>query len=366
MKISFNKLDAEYKKHKKEFDRKISDILQKGHFILGEEVEKFEYEFAKYTGVKYCVGVGNGLEALQIGLMSLKIGKGEEVITTPLSAVASSLAIKLCGAEPVFVDIDDFFHIDATKIEKYITKKTKAILGVHLYGQPFDVENVARICKKYNLYLIEDCAQAHGSAFKNKKVGTFGDIGCFSFYPTKNLGAFGDGGAVVTNSKKIYEFSKMARNYGQKNIYEHPILGLNSRLDELQAGILRIKLKFLDKYNTRRRQIAFMYNNGLKDIKTIKLPKERPFSYHIYHLFVIEAEERDKLQEFLKKKGIATLVHYPRPIHKQPIFKEYNTLKLPLIEKKVDKILSLPVHPLLTDKEVKYIINCVREFYSYK
>ncbi len=364
MKILFNKLGEEYKKNKKLFDKKIFKILKSGNFILGEEVEKFEEEFAKYLGVKYCVGVGNGLEALQLSLMALGIGKGDEVITTPLSAVASSLAIKLTGAKPVFVDIDEYYHLDADKIENYITKRTKAILGVHLYGQSFDLEKILKICKKYKLFLIEDAAQSHGILFKNKKVGTFGDVGCFSFYPTKNLGAFGDGGALVTNNEDIYNFCKIARNYGQKNQYEHLILGLNSRLDELQAGILRVKLKFLDKYNKKRKRLANFYKKNLKVIKEIKLPKERRFSTHIYHLFVIEAERRDELKEFLKKKGITTLIHYPMPIHKQPTFKEYNKLNLPIVEEKVNKILSLPIHPLLTKKEVRYIIDNIKRFYN--
>ncbi len=364
MKILFNKLGEEYKKYKKFFDQKIKKVLKSGNFILGEEVENFEKEFAQYIGVKYCVGVGNGLEALQLSLKALDIGPGDEVITTPLSAVASALCIELVGAKAVFVDIDKYFHLDPTEIEKYITKKTKAILGVHIYGQPFDIEKILKICKKYKLYLIEDCAQAHGAEFKGKKVGSFGAVGCFSFYPTKNLGAFGDAGAIVTNDKRIYEYCKIARNYGQKNQYEHIILGLNSRLDELQAGILRIKLKFLDSLNKKRRKIAELYKSKLKDIPEIKLPLERKNCYHIYHLFVIQVEQRDKLREFLSKKGITTLVHYPKPIHKQLTFKEYNNLSLPNVENVTNKILSLPIHPLLNKKELNYIITTIRKFYQ--
>ncbi|MEM2174990.1 MAG: DegT/DnrJ/EryC1/StrS family aminotransferase [Candidatus Micrarchaeia archaeon] len=366
MKVLFNKLGEEYKKNKKKFEAKIDKVLKSGNFILGKEVENFEKEFARYIGVKYCIGVGNGLEALQLSLMALNIGPGDEVITTPLSAVASALAIKLVGAKPVFVDIDEYFHLDANKIERYISKRTKAILGVHLYGQPFDIEKILKICKKYDLFLIEDCAQAHGAKFKGKKVGSFGDVGCFSFYPTKNLGAFGDGGAIVTNNKKIYEFCKVARNYGQKSLYEHTIIGLNSRLDEIQAAILRVKLAYLDKYNNRRREIATMYKLGLESIRGLKLPSERPHCHHIYHLFVVEAQKRDELKEFLSKKGIITLIHYPQPIHKQPSFKEYNKLKLPIVEKKTKNILSLPIHPLLTNKEIKFVITSIKEFYSKK
>lgn len=364
MRVLFNKLGEEYRKYKREFGSKINKILSSGNFILGKEVENFEKEFAKYIGVKHCIGVANGLEALQLSLMALNIGKGDEVITTPLSAVASALCIELVGAKPVFVDIDEYFHLNADKLEKYITTKTKAILGVHLYGQPFDVEKILKICKKYNLYLIEDCAQAHGATFNGKKVGSFGRVGCFSFYPTKNLGAFGDGGAIVTNDKNIYEFCKIARNYGQKNVYEHTILGLNSRLDELQAGILRIKLKYLDYLNKKRTEIAKFYKDKLKDIKEIELPLERENSCHTYHLFVIKTEHRNELREFLLKREITTLIHYPKPIHKQPSFKEYNIISLPEAENATNKILSLPIHPLLNKKELDYIVKNIREFYK--
>jgi len=364
MKVLFNKLGDEYRLHKNEFDKVINKVLNKGNFILGEEVENFEKEFGKYIGAKYCVGVGNGLDALRLALMALEIGRGDEVITTPLSAVASALAIKLVGAKPIFVDIDDYYHLDANQIEKYITNKTKAVLGVHLYGLPFQVDKIVRICKKYGLFLIEDCAQAHGAKFKDKKVGIFGDVACFSFYPTKNLGAFGDGGAIVTNNKDIYDFCKIARHYGQKSLYEHTILGINSRLDELQAAILRIKLKYLDYQNKKRRIIANFYKKNLRTIKEIKLPQERKNAYHVYHLFVIEVDDRDKLKNFLEKRNIQTLIHYPKPIHKQTSFKEYNKLKLPNVEQKVNKILSLPIHPLLKQQELVYIVKSIKEFYK--
>jgi len=252
MKILFNRLEQKYIKNKKRFLKIADEVLGSGRYILGPFVTEFEEKFAEYIGVKYCIGVGNGLEALQIGLMALGIGKGDEVITTSLSAVATSLAIKAVGAKPVFVDIDEYYHLDADQIEKYINKKTKAILPVHLYGQSADLDKILKIAKKHKLFVIEDCAQAHGTEYKNKKVGTFGDVGCFSFYPTKNLGAFGDGGCIVTNNKKIADLAKMIRNYGQKNRYEHIVYGINSRLDELQAAFLLEKLKDLDNDNLKK------------------------------------------------------------------------------------------------------------------
>jgi len=362
--ILFNDFKTEYIYLKKEIDSAIKEVLMSGRYILGKKVENFERQFAKYLGVKYCVGVGNGLEALQIALMALGIGEGDEVITTAHSAVATTLAIKAVGAKPIFVDIDEYYHLDSSKIENKITSRTKAILPVHLYGQMVDIETIHQIAKKHSLYLIEDAAQAHGAEYKGKKAGTFGDFGCFSFYPTKNLGAFGDGGAIVTNKKELYEKCKMIRNYGQKNRYEHEIYGLNSRLDEIQAAILSVKLKHLSEFNRKRQQIAKLYFKLLKNVPQIRLPKIRNNAKHIFHLFVIEAERRDELIKFLEKNNIPTIVHYPIPIHKQKCFPEFNNLKLPVLETKVQKILSLPIHPFLKEEDVIYIVKKIKEFYD--
>jgi dTDP-4-amino-4,6-dideoxygalactose transaminase len=362
--ILFNDFKTEYIYLKKEIDSAIKEVLMSGRYILGKKVENFERQFAKYLGVKYCVGVGNGLEALQIALMALGIGEGDEVITTAHSAVATTLAIKAVGAKPIFVDIDEYYHLDSSKIENKITSRTKAILPVHLYGQMVDIETIQRIAKKHSLYLIEDAAQAHGAEYNGKKAGTFGDFGCFSFYPTKNLGAFGDGGAIVTNKKELYEICKMIRNYGQKNRYEHEIYGLNSRLDEIQAAILSVKLKHLSEFNRKRQQIAKLYFKLLKNVPQIRLPKIRNNAKHIFHLFVIEAERRDELIKFLEKNNIPTIVHYPIPIHKQKCFPEFNNLKLPVLETKVQKILSLPIHPFLKKEDVIYIVKKIKEFYD--
>jgi dTDP-4-amino-4,6-dideoxygalactose transaminase len=366
MKILFNRLEKKYIKNKKRFLKIADEVLSSGRYILGPFVTEFEEKFAEYIGVKYCIGVGNGLEALQIGLMALGIGKGDEVITTSLSAVATSLAIKAVGAKPVFVDIDEYYHLDADQIEKYINKKTKAILLVHLYGQSVDLDKILKIAKKYKLFVVEDCAQAHGTEYKNKKVGTFGDVGCFSFYPTKNLGAFGDGGCIVTNNKKIADLAKMIRNYGQKNRYEHIVYGINSRLDELQAAFLLEKLKDLDIDNSKRQNKARIYFDLLKDVKQIRLPLIRPNSNHVFHLFVIEAEEREKLQKFLQERNVETLIHYPIPIHKQKCFKEYNNMRLPIIEEKTKKILSLPLYPEIRDEEIIYVCKSILKFYKNK
>jgi len=362
--ILFNDFKKQYQFLKEEIDLAIGEVLESGWYILGKRVEAFEQEFADYLGAEYCVGVANGLEALQIGLMALGISKGDEVITTSLSAAATALAIRAVGAKPVFVDIDDYFCLDAEKIEEKITERTKAILPIHPYGQSADIKKIKQICKKHNLYLIEDAAQAHGAEYQNQKLGTFGDLGCFSFYPTKNLGAFGDAGAIVTNSKEFYQKCRMIRNYGQSSHYRHKVYGINSRMDEIQAAILSVQLKHLDRYNEKRNEIAKTYFKMLSDVSQIKLPETREGAGHIYCLFVIEAEKRDKLMEFLKQKGITTLIHYPLPIHKQECFSEYNDLSLPVLEEKVKNILSLPVHPFLEQDEVLYICEKIKEFYK--
>lgn len=362
--ILFNDLKKEYFNLKKEIDFAIKEVLESGQYILGEKVRRFEKEFANYLDAKHCLGVGNGLEALQIALMASGIKRGDEVITTANSAVATALAIKAVEAKPVFVDIDEYYHLDPDKIEEKITRQTKAILPVHLYGQAVAIKEIRKIAQKHHFYLIEDAAQGHGAEYNGQKVGTFGDLGCFSFYPTKNLGAFGDGGAIVTNRKDLYEKCKMIRNYGQRNRYKHEMYGLNSRLDEIQAAILSVELKYLDQFNQKRNKQAKLYFKLLRNLKEIRLPKIRENANHIYYLFVIEAEKRDKLMEFLKENNIPILVHYPIPIHKQNCFSEFNNLKLPILESKINKILSLPIHPFLKNKDIIYISRKIIKFYE--
>jgi dTDP-4-amino-4,6-dideoxygalactose transaminase len=362
--ILFNDLKKKYLYLKNEIDPAIKEVLMSSRYILGTKVEDFERQFAKYLGIKYCIGVGNGLEALQIALMALGIKAGDEVITTAYSMAATALAIKAVGAKPVFVDIDEYYHLDSSKIEKKITSRTKAILPVHLYGQMVDILEIKRIAKKYSLFVIEDAAQAHGAEYKGKKAGTFGDFGCFSFYPTKNLGAFGDGGAIVTNKKELYEKCKMIRNYGQKNRYEHEVYGINSRLDEIQAAILSVELKHLDEFNQKRQDLAKIYFKLLRSVKTIKLPKIRRNAEHIFHAFVIEVERRNELMNFLEQNNVPTIIYYPMPIHKQKCFSEFNSLSLPVSENISDRILSLPIHPFLPNKDIIYISKKIIKFYE--
>src|SRR3989344_1345327 len=361
--IYFNNFKKEYKTHKREINASISRVLESGWYILGKEVEEFERNFAKYIGTKFCVGVANGLEALQISLLAAGIKSGDEVITVSNSAVATTLAITIIGAVPVFVDVDDYYLIDVSKIEAKITSKTKAIIPVHLFGQMADMKKIKKIADKYKLKIIEDASQAHGATQNGKKAGSIGDLGCFSFYPTKNLGAFGDGGAITTNSKKYYELCKMLRNYGQENRYIHKVKGINSRLDKIQAAILNVKLKHLDEFIKTRNKIAKIYIKNLKDIDEINLPKTLNSNYHSYHLFVIEVQRREELISYLTKRGIQTLIHYPLPIHKQNCYKEFNKIKLPKTESFAKKILSLPLCPSLEDKEIIEVCNLIRKFY---
>lgn len=365
MEINFVDLKRQYKEIKDEVDLAMKNVINSAQFILGEECEKFEKEFAKFIGVKYAVSVGNGSSALELSLRALGIGPGDEVITPANSYIASSSCISFTGAEPVLVDaLEDTFNIDVERAEKLITKKTKAILPVHLYGQVADMEAILKLAKKYRIYVIEDACQAHGASFKKRKAGSFGDAAAFSFYPGKNLGAYGDGGMVVTNNKDIAEKIRSLRNYGQKEKYEHLILGWNSRLDNLQAAILRIKLAKLKSWNRRRLDNAKVYNKLLVGIPVI-VPKIFPNFTHIFHLYVIRVKQRDKLIKFLAEKGISTQMHYPIPIHLQPAYKDlgYKKGDFPVTEKLAEEILSLPMFPELKVREIKYICQTIKNFY---
>lgn len=362
--ILFGDLKKQYLPIKNEINKAINRVLNSGWFVLGKEVEDFEKKFAKYSGAKYCVGVANGLEALQISLMSLGIENGDEVITTPLTAMATSLAITQAGAKPIFVDIDPLtYNIDASKIEQAISKKTKAILPVHLYGQMAEMDKIMKIARKHKLSVVEDCAQATGASFKNKKAGTYGNIGAFSFYPSKNLGAYGDAGCVITNNKKLAEKIKALRDYGQLGKYNHVYQGLNSRLDEIQAAILRVKLKYLDRWNKKRRELANIYNKCLVESGAV-LPLEQKDNYHIYHLYVIKTKNRDELQKYLLKQGIQTAWHYPKLIYQQLAYKSTGLVKenCQIAKKCIKKIISLPIYPELSEKEIKYICKKINEF----
>jgi dTDP-4-amino-4,6-dideoxygalactose transaminase len=365
MSIVFHDFIKEVSAHRSEYDAAINRVLESGWFILGKEVEDFEKAFAKYLGVSDCIGVANGLEALQISLMALNIGKGDEVITTPLSAVATTLAILAVGAKPVFVDTDGRGLIDVSLVEAAITPQTKAVLPVHLYGSSVDLEALQKICERHQIFLLEDAAQAHGAEFKGKKLGSLGAINSFSFYPTKNIGAFGDGGALVTNDQDLAKKCRQIRDYGQSQKYVHEVYGLNSRLDELQAAILQVRLKHLDEDNHRRLQIAQKYVQSFKNLSELEMIIPEQWSHSNFHLFVIKTPYRDQLQKYLHQKNIAALIHYPLLIPDQPFLKKkYSKLHLPNAHALVDQILSLPCHPHLTDSEQDLICSEVRHFFE--
>lgn len=355
---------SSYLSYKEDIDSAISRVLNSGWYILGKETSAFENEFSEYIGARYGIGVGSGTEALHLSLLACGIGPGDEVITVAHTAVATAAAIELCGARPVFADIDPGrFTIAPELIEDLITDKTKAILPVHLYGHPADMNEIMRIARCHGLFVIEDCAQSHGAAIGERKTGTWGDIAAFSFYPTKNLGAIGDGGIIVTNSPKLAEKVKLLREYGWKQRYISEMPGLNSRLDELQSAILRAKLPHLDEENVRRKKLAEIYNEVL-DHEKILVPHEIGNITHVYHQYVIRVRKRDGLRSYLKELGIDTLIHYPVPIHLQPAYHNDLNSKSGLLEteKACQEILSLPIHPQLTDTQIVQISGFINDF----
>ena len=354
-------LKKEYLSISEELNRNIRRVLNSGFYILGEEVKKFEENFSKYTCTDYAVGVNSGSDALFLALKSIGVGKGDEVITVSHTFISTVDAISRSGAKPVFVDINqDTYCMDVSKIEEKITEKTKAILPVHLYGHPVDMDPICKLKEDYGLYVIEDACQAHGAEYNGKKAGSIGDMGCFSFYPTKNLGAYGDGGAVVTDNEEIKEKLIQMRNYGQSEKYHHDFVGVNSRLDELQAVILQTKLKHLDKWIERRRKNAEIYSRLLKDSDVI-LPVEKRFAKHAYHLYVIRRKNRDYLKKKLLKNDINAQIHYPIPVHKQKAYLNFNDFKLEATDKICNEILSLPLHPWMSYEEILKVTDCLRE-----
>ena len=362
-KIMPNRLDRGFYQYQKEFEAKAIEVLRSGWYVLGNEVESFEKEFAAYTGAKHCVGVASGLDALWIAFRILGIGVGDEVIVQGNTYIASVMGITINGATPVFVEPDEYFNIDASKIEEKITEKTKAILVVHLYGQASNMEPVVNLCKKYNLKLVEDCAQAHGAKFNGQQVGTFGDIGCFSFYPSKNLGAFGDAGAITTNDDKIAEDVRVFRNYGSEKRYYNKVVGTNSRLDEIQAGFLRVRLKHLDELAKEKKQICERYLAELKNDKIV-LPRTREGATHIWHQFVVKSECRDELMRYLNEKNIGTIIHYPIPPHLSEAYRylEMKEGSLPITEKYAKSVLSIPLYNGMSCDEQDYVIKTINAF----
>jgi dTDP-4-amino-4,6-dideoxygalactose transaminase len=361
--LDLKKLNAQYRD---ELIEACTSVIDSGWYILGKEVEEFEKEFANYCGTKYAIGVGNGLDALTLILRAYKelgiLSDGDEVIVPANTYIATILAITNNNLTPVLVEPDiDTYLIDPDKIEENITSKTKIIMVVHLYGQTCEMDKINEIAKKYDLKVIEDSAQSHGAYYKDKRSGNLADASGFSFYPGKNLGALGDAGAITTNDDQLAEVLKASRNYGSHKKYENIYKGVNSRLDEIQAAILRVKLKYLDEEIERRRKIARFYLENIKNDNII-LPKVREDSNHVWHLFVIRTEKRDKLQKYLLDKGIHTLIHYPIPPHKQIAYKEWNDRSYPITEKISKEVLSLPISGVLTLEEAEKVIEAINEF----
>ena len=352
----------QYNAIRHEIDAAVDRVLKSGWYILGKEVEAFEREFAGHCGAKYVVGCASGTEAIALALMALEVGPGDEVVTVSNTAVPTVSGITMTGATPVFVDIDEYFLMDAGKIESAITTRTKAIMPVHLYGQMADMEAILRIAEAHHIHVVEDAAQAHGAEYRGKRAGSWGTLGCFSFYPTKNLGCYGDGGAVATGDKELYDRLIMLRNYGQEKRYYHAIKGINSRLDEMQAAVLRAKLGHLDEWNMKRRQVAAWYVEALAG--SCVCPGEKTGARHVYHLYVIRTRDRDGLKEYLDRAGIPTLMHYPVPVHLQEAYRDlgYRMGALPVTETTTKEILSLPMHPAVTADGVRYVGGKIREF----
>lgn len=363
MKILPNDVSRQYNLFREEYEEKALAVLRSGWYVLGNELQAFETEWADYVGARYCVGLASGLDALWISFRLLGIGPGDEVIVCANTYIACIMGITINGAAPVFVEPDKYDNIDADRIEQSVTKRTKAILAVHLYGQACDMSKIMNIAKKYNLKIVEDCAQSHGTHWNGRMTGTFGDVGCFSFYPTKNCGCFGDGGCVVTDDAKLAEKFRVFRNYGSEKRYYNKILGFNSRLDELQAGLLRVKLSHLDELNRERQEIAERY---LREVKNplIQLPQVRPGSDCTWHQFVVHCEERDKLKDYLEQAGIGTLIHYPVPPHLQEACRYLGKGPgdYPIAEKYANQVLSLPVYNGMTDEEHNCVITKLNQF----
>lgn len=361
--IKCNVLDRQYQRYEEEYKQAVFDVLKSGWYILGENVLRFEKEFAQYIGSKCCVGLNSGLDALTLALRALDIKKDDEVIVPANTYIATVLGITENGATPIFVEPDIFYNIDADKIESKVTRRTKAIMCVHLYGQACRMDSIIKIKDKYGLYLIEDCAQSHGATFDGKMTGTFGEIGCFSFYPTKNLGAFGDAGAIVTNDVQIADLIKMYRNYGSKEKYHNEIAGINSRLDEMQAALLRVKLTHMEELTKERCQLGKRYEEGITNPLIIK-PQTCENAAHVYHQYVIRCKERERLQEYLLTREIQTQIHYPIPPHLAECYRymKYCENDFPITEQYANQILSLPLYTGMLKKEQDIVIDALNEF----
>jgi dTDP-4-amino-4,6-dideoxygalactose transaminase len=364
MKVPFLDLKAHHAPLIDKFDRAIRQVIESSAFAGGPFVERFEEEFAAYCRSQYAIGVGNGTDALWLALLALGIGEGDEVITVPNTFFATVEAITYCKARPVFVDVDeDTFTMNPAELEASLTARTKAIIPVHLFGQPADMDPILEFARANGLFVIEDAAQAHGAEYKGRKAGTMGNAGCFSFYPGKNLGAFGEAGAVVTNDPELRKQIRVLRDHGQPRKYSHTSMGWNCRMDGIQAAILSIKLRHLEKANLLRRECALQYNHGFEGIEGVATPFEADYARHVYHVYAIRVQERDEVRRFLEEKGIGCGVHYPIPIHLQEACRNlgYTAGAFPVAEDLAEEFLSLPMFPELTEEQIEYVARCIRE-----
>lgn len=366
MKVPFFDLKREYRNLENEIDDAVKRVLKSGRYIQGNEAGKFEREFSSYTGAEFCIGVNSGTDALLAAVGALGIGPGDEVITVSHTFISTADAIVRWGATPVFVDIDETTYcMDTTNLEQAITDKTKAILPVHLYGHPADIDPIIDLAERYGLSVVEDACQAHGAEYKGKKVGVLGDIGCFSFYPAKNLGAYGDAGVIVTNNGGVAEKARALCNYGQYRRSWHDLVGFNSRMDEIQAAVLGVKIRYLDEWNARRRKLAEVYLDGLAATDLV-LPREETYATHVYHQFAVRYSDRDAITSFLSDRGIQTLVHYPVPVHRQKPYLQPEAKTLPRTDRVCDEVFSLPMNPWMKDDEVESVIDGLVSFVETK
>ena len=365
MKVNFIDLQAQLDTIRGEVITRMLDVVDSTSFIMGPALRNFEKEFAEYIGTKHCLGVSSGLDALTLALMALDVGPGDEVITAANTYIATALAISKTGATPVLVDVDEFYNIDPTLIEAAITKRTKVILPVHLYGQAANMGPILELANKHHLRVVEDAAQAHGACYHVKHCGSLGDIGCFSFYPGKNLGAYGDGGAIVTNNDEIYKKISMLRDYGQEQKYVHLVKGGNHRLDDLQAAVLSVKLRYLDRWNQARFLAAKRYDSLLADSNLLTIPKCADWGTHVYHLYVIRVPQRDKLLAYLASREVYCGIHYPIPLHLQPAYADLGLGKgaFPVTEQAAGELLSLPMFPEITPEQQEFVVQCIDDFY---
>lgn len=360
--IKFLDLKKINNRYREEIASRIKDILDKGWYLQGEENENFTKNFANFCGTKFALGVANGLDALNLIIKAYGFGNGDEIIVPANTYIATILAISENGCIPILVEPDiKTYNINPDSIEEKITSKTKAIMVVHLYGQAVQMEKIWKIAKKYNLKIIEDSAQAHGAIYQENRTGNLGDASGFSFYPGKNLGCIGDGGAVTTNDEELFNKIKAIANYGSDRKYHHIYKGVNSRLDEIQAAILDVKLKHLDSDNNKRREISKYYRENIKNSKLI-LPETYDEKSHVWHIFAVRTKNRDEFQKYLTEKGIQTIIHYPTPPHKQGAYKEWNNLSFPITEEIHNTILSLPISPVMTDSEIEKVVEVVNEY----